>query len=59
MEQTSRSLVGLLSKSISNKGWVCHIVALLFTLKWILRAKEEWWKLKYFTTQKYNVEKIL
>jgi hypothetical protein len=34
-------------------------VALLFTLKWILRAKEEWWKLKYFTTQKYNVEKIL
>jgi hypothetical protein len=24
-----------------------------------LKAKEEWWKLKYFTMQKYNVQKIL
>jgi hypothetical protein len=31
---------------------VCHIVALLFTLKNILRQKtEELWKLKYFSMQ--------
>jgi hypothetical protein len=29
-------------------------VALPFTLKSILKAKEELWKLKYFTMQKYN-----
>jgi hypothetical protein len=34
-------------------------VALPFTLKGMLRAKEELWKLKYFTTQKYNLQKIL
>jgi hypothetical protein len=33
-------------------------VALPFTLKGILRQKkEELWKLKYFTMQKYNVNK--
>jgi hypothetical protein len=30
-----------------------------FTLKSILRQKEELWKLKYFTMQKYNLQKIL
>jgi hypothetical protein len=45
-------------KHNQNKG-VCHtVVALLFTLKSILRQKEELWKLKYFTMQKYNVQKI-
>jgi len=39
-----------------NKG-VCHIVALPFTLKSILKAKEESWNLKYFTMQKYNLQK--
>jgi len=34
--------------------WLCH-----FTLKNILKAKEEIWKLKYFTMQKYNLQKIL
>jgi hypothetical protein len=34
-----------------NKG-VCHTVALPFTLKMYLKAKEELWKLKYFTMQK-------
>jgi hypothetical protein len=24
-----------------------------------LKAKEEWWKFKYFTMQKYNLQKIL
>jgi hypothetical protein len=34
------------------------VVALPFTLKSILKAKEEeLWKLKYFTMQKYNLQK--
>jgi hypothetical protein len=32
-------------------------VALPFTLKKYLKAKEDIWKLKYFTMQKYNVKK--
>jgi hypothetical protein len=32
-------------------------VALPFTLKSILRQKEELWKFKYFTMQKYNLSK--
>jgi hypothetical protein len=37
---------------------VCHTVALPFTLKKYLKAKEELWKLKYFTMQKYiNLQK--
>jgi len=37
-----------------NKG-VCHTLALPFTLKINLKAKEEEiWKLKYFTIQKYT-----
>jgi len=34
-------------------------MALPFTLKKYLKAKEELWKLKYFTIQKYNLPKIL
>jgi hypothetical protein len=34
-------------------------VASPFTLKMYLKAKEELWKLKYFTMQKYNLPKIL
>jgi hypothetical protein len=37
---------------------VCHIVALPFTIKKYLNAKEELWKLKYFSMQKYNLQKI-
>jgi len=37
----------------ANKGFVTHTMALPFTLKWYLKAKEEeLWKLKYFTMQK-------
>jgi hypothetical protein len=36
---------------------VCHTGALPFTLKKYLKAKEELWKLKYFTIQKYNLQK--
>jgi hypothetical protein len=32
-------------------------MALQFTLKTYLKAKEELWKFKYFTTQKYNLQK--
>jgi hypothetical protein len=34
-------------------------VALPFTLKKYLKAKEELWKLKYFTMQEYNLLKYL
>jgi hypothetical protein len=32
-------------------------VALPFTLKKYLKAKEELWKFKYFTMRKYNLQK--
>jgi hypothetical protein len=38
---------------------VCHTAALPFTLKKYLNAKEDLWKLKYFTLQKYNLGKFL
>jgi hypothetical protein len=43
------------------KKGVCHTVALPFTLKKYLKAKEEkLWKPKYFITmQKYNGQKII
>jgi hypothetical protein len=41
------------------KQRVCHTVALPFTVKKYHKAKEELWKLKYFTMQKYNVQKIV
>jgi hypothetical protein len=42
-----------------NNGCVIHIVALPFTLKSMLikEKEEELWKLKYFTIQKYNLQK--
>ncbi len=47
-----------LTKLKNNKG-VCHTLALPFTtLKNIyLKANEELWKLKYFSMQKYNLQK--
>jgi hypothetical protein len=39
----------------NSKQGLCHIAALPFTLKKSYRkAKEELWKLKYFTMQKYT-----
>jgi hypothetical protein len=39
---------------------VCHTVALPFTLKkYLIKAKEELWKVKYFAMQKCNLQKIL
>jgi len=39
-----------------NKG-TCHTGALPFNIKAYLKAKEELWKIKYFTMQKYNLKK--
>jgi len=36
---------------------VSHCVALPFTSKKYLKAKEELWKFKYFTMPKYNLQK--
>jgi len=46
------------SQQIGNKG-VCYTVALPFILKSILRQKKNYGKLKYFTMQNYNLQKIL
>jgi hypothetical protein len=35
---------------------VCHTLALPFTLQKYLNAKEELWKFKYFTMQKYTLQ---
>jgi hypothetical protein len=32
---------------------------LAICIKKYLKAKEEFWKLKYFTLQKYNLQKVL
>ncbi len=45
-------------KMFGKQGW-CHAVALQFYIKKYLKAKEELWKLKYFTMQKYNLQKLL
>jgi hypothetical protein len=43
---------------IKKKQGVHHTVALPITLKRYLQAKEELWKLKSFTMQKYNLQKL-
>ncbi len=43
--------------STKTRGVSCHTVALPFYIKKYLKAKEEFWKLKYFTMQKYNLQK--
>jgi hypothetical protein len=42
---------------INTVMFVTLYIALPFTLKRYLKAKEELWKLKYFTMQKYNLQK--
>jgi hypothetical protein len=43
----------------NNKKVVFHTVALPFTTKSISTQEEELWKIKYFTKQRYNVQRIL
>jgi hypothetical protein len=45
------------SSKAKFKQGVCHTVALPFTIKKYLKAKEELWKFIYFTMQKYNLQK--
>jgi hypothetical protein len=40
------------------KQGVCDTDLAIYIKKYI-KAKEELWKLKYFTMQKYNLQKIL
>jgi hypothetical protein len=40
------------TRGVSHSGLAIYI-------KKYLKAKEELWKLKYFTMQKYNLQKIL
>jgi hypothetical protein len=42
-----------------NEQGVCHTMALPLTFKKYLKAKEELWKLKYFTMQNIIFPKIL
>jgi hypothetical protein len=44
------------SNTKANKG-VCHTCGLAIYIKKYLKAKEELWKLKNFTMQKYNLQK--
>jgi hypothetical protein len=53
------NITKLLKYFFLNEG-VCHAVALSFTLKSLLsKRKNILWKFKYFTMQKYNLQKIL
>jgi hypothetical protein len=44
------------SSTLQTRG-ASHYMALPFTFKSITRQKKELWKLKYFTMQKYNLQK--
>jgi hypothetical protein len=49
----------LKTPALASTRGASHTVALPITLKKYLKAKEELWKLKYFTIQKYNLPKLL
>jgi hypothetical protein len=34
------------------------VASAIYSKKYLKKAKEELWKLKYFTMQKYNIKKI-
>jgi len=44
---------------LTEKQWVLWHNGLAIYIKKYLNAKEELWKLKYFTMQKYNLQKLL
>jgi hypothetical protein len=48
----------MMSGLLEERG-VYHTLAFAICIKKYLKAKEESWKLKYFTMQKYNLQKIL
>jgi hypothetical protein len=57
--QTNRLLSRNSNTQLTLEQGVCHTLALPFTLKGYLKAKEELGKLKYFTMQKCSLQKIL
>jgi hypothetical protein len=60
LERRRSDLLGTTDSALQytkNKQVVCHTVASPFTLKKYLNAEEELWKFKYFTFQKYNLQK--
>jgi hypothetical protein len=42
-----------------KQGGVSHCGLAIYIKKYLKKAKEELWKLKYFTMKKYNLQKIL
>jgi hypothetical protein len=57
--QTAPSVKALpfIAGSNFKQEGVCRIVALPIYIKKYLEAKEELWKFKYFTVQKYDLQK--
>ncbi len=49
----------IISRKLHSKVARGEHYGLAICIKKYLKAKEELWKLKYFTMQKYNVQKIL
>jgi hypothetical protein len=59
-ENTKRVRVGIGGEQRSvNEGCVTLCGLAIYIFKKYFKAKEELWKLKYFTMQKYNLQKIL
>jgi hypothetical protein len=42
---------------MKQAGGVPHCGLAIYVKKYLKKAKEELWKLKYFTMQKYNLQK--
>jgi hypothetical protein len=53
------NFLNLLGSLLLNKGCVTQCGLAIYIKKSIFKAKEELWKLKYFTMQKYNLPIIL
>jgi hypothetical protein len=50
--------IGIRMFSLRGEQGVCHHYGLAIYIKKYLKAKEELWKFKYLTMQKYNLQKI-
>jgi hypothetical protein len=50
------SLIDLPAPTSTKTRGVSHTLGLAIYIKKYLRAREELWKLKYFTMQKYNLQ---
>ncbi len=50
----SESLLEMITRDVSHSGLAIYIIK-----KYLKKAKEELWKVKYFTILRYNFQKIL